>query len=57
MNRIKILAAVAACGLFATPALAQMTNTMGNSIGGMGSGSMMKGSMDNGMNSKCTQCR
>ena len=49
MNSIKILAAVAAFGLFATPAMAQMTNTMGNSMGGMSSGSMDKGMMDKGM--------
>ncbi|MDP9086355.1 MAG: hypothetical protein M3N02_06280 [Pseudomonadota bacterium] len=48
MNSIKLLAAVAALGLFATPALAQSTNTMG----GMSSGSMGKGSMDKGMMDK-----
>ena len=52
MNSIKILAAVAAFGLFATPAMAQMTNTMGNSMGGMSSGSMDKGMMDKGMTNK-----
>ena len=45
MNSIKLLAAVAALGFLATPAMAQMTNTMG----GMSSGSMMKGSMDKPM--------
>ena len=52
MNSIKILAAVAAFGLFATPAMAQMTNTMGNSMGGMSGGSMDKGMMDKGMTNK-----
>lgn len=48
MDRIKLLAAIAAFGIFATPAMSQSTNTMGNSMGGMGSGSMMNGSMDKG---------
>ena len=52
MNSIKLLAAVAALGLFATPAMAQTTNTMGISMGGMSSGSMEKGSMDKGMMDK-----
>ena len=52
MNSIKLLAAVAALGLFATPAIAQSTNNMGNTMGGMGNGSMMMGSMDKGMSSK-----
>lgn len=52
MNSIKLLAAVAALGLFATPAMAQTTNTMGNSMGGMSSGSMDKGMMHKDMGSK-----
>ena len=52
MNSIKLMAAVAALGLFATPALAQTTNTMGNSMGGMSSGSMDKGMMHKDMGSK-----
>jgi len=52
MNGIKLLAAVTAFGLFATPTTAQTTNTMGNSMGNMGSGSMDKGMMDKGMSSK-----
>lgn len=46
MKSIKLLAAVAAFGLVATPAMAQMTSTMGNSISAKGSASMMKGPMD-----------
>jgi len=49
MNSIKLLAAIAALGLVATPAMSQSTNTMGNSMGGMSSGSMEKDSMDKGM--------
>ena len=49
MNSIKLLAAIAALGLVATPAMSQSTNTMGNSMGGMSGGSMGKGSMDKGM--------
>ena len=49
MNSIKLLAAIAALGLVATPAMSQSTNTMGNSMGGMSSGSMDKGMMDKGM--------
>ncbi|MEG3153862.1 hypothetical protein [Sphingomonas sp. RB1R13] len=49
MNSIKLLAAIAALGLVATPAMSQSTNTMSNSMGGMSSGSMGKGSMDKGM--------
>ena len=52
MNSIKLLAAIAALGLVATPAMSQSTNTMGNSMGGMSSGSMGKGMMDKGMGSK-----
>ena len=52
MNSIKLLAAIAALGLVATPAMSQSTNTMGNSMGGMTSGSMGKGSMDKGMMDK-----
>ena len=52
MNIIKLIAAVAALGFFATPALAQTTNTMGNSMGGMTSGSMDKGMMHKNMTSK-----
>ena len=52
MNSIKLLAAIAALGLVATPAMSQSTNTMGNSMGGMSSGSMGKGSMDKGMMNK-----
>ena len=52
MNSIKLLAAIAALGLVATPAMSQSTNTMGNSMGGMSSGSMGKGSMDKGMMDK-----
>ena len=49
MNSIKLLAAIAALGLVATPAMSQSTNTMGNSMGGMSGGSMDKGMMDKGM--------
>ena len=49
MNSIKLLAAIAALGLVATPAMSQSTNTMANSMGGMSGGSMGKGSMDKGM--------
>ena len=49
MNSIKLLAAIAALGLVATPAMSQSTNAMGNSMGGMSSGSMDKGMMDKGM--------
>lgn len=49
MISIKLLAAIAALGLVATPAMSQSTNTMGNSMGGMSSGSMDKGMMDKGM--------
>ena len=52
MNNIKLLAAIAALGLVATPAMSQSTNTMGNSMGGMNSGSMDKGMMDKGMMNK-----
>ena len=52
MNSIRLLAAIAALGLVATPAMSQSTNTMGNSMGGMSSGSMGKGSMDKGMMDK-----
>ena len=52
MNSIKLLAVLAAFGILATPALAQSTNSMGNSMGSMGSGSMMKGSMDKPMMDK-----
>ena len=52
MNSIKLLAAIAALGLVATPAMSQSTNTMGNSMGGMSSGSMDKGMMDKGMMDK-----
>ena len=52
MNSIKLLAAIAALGLVATPAMSQSTNTMGNSMGGMSSGSMDKGMMDKGMMNK-----
>jgi hypothetical protein len=44
MNSIKLLAAIAALGLVATPAMSQ-TNTMGS----MTSGPMDKGMMDKGM--------
>ena len=52
MNSIKLLAAIAALGLVATPAMSQSTNTMSNSMGGMSSGSMDKGMMDKGMMNK-----
>ena len=52
MNSIKLVAAVAALGLFATPAMAQTTNNMGNGMGGMSSGSMEKGMMHKNMDSK-----
>ena len=52
MNSIKLLAAIAALGLVATPAMSQSTNTMSNSMGGMSSGSMGKGMMDKGMMDK-----
>ena len=52
MNSIKLLAAIAALGLVATPAMSQSTNTTGNSMGGMSSGSMDKGMMDKGMMNK-----
>ena len=52
MNSIKLLAAIAALGLVATPAMSQSTNTTGNSMGGMSSGSMGKGMMDKGMMDK-----
>ena len=52
MNSIKLLAAIAALGLVATPAMSQSTNTMSNSMGGMSNGSMGKGSMDKGMMNK-----
>ena len=45
MNSIKLLAAIAAFGMVATPAFAQSTNTMG----GMSNGSMMNGSMEKPM--------
>ena len=48
MNSIKLLAAIAALGLVATPAMSQSTNTMSNSMGSMSSGSMGKGSMGKG---------
>lgn len=48
MNSIKLLAAIAALGLVATPAMSQSTNTMG----GMSSGSMDKGMMHKDMGSK-----
>ena len=52
MNSIKLLAAIAALGLVATPAMSQSTNTMSNSMGGMSSGSMDKGMMHKEMGSK-----
>ena len=52
MKSIKLLAAIAALGLVATPAMSQSTNTMSNSMGGMSSGSMDKGMMDKGMMNK-----
>ena len=52
MNSIKLLAAIAALGLVATPAMSQSTNTMSNGMGGMSSGSMGKGMMDKGMMDK-----
>ena len=52
MNSIKLLAAIAALGLVATPAMSQSTNTMANSMSGMSGGSMGKGSMDKGMMDK-----
>ena len=52
MNSIKLLAAIAALGLVATPAMSQSTNTMGNSMGGTSSGSMERGMMDKGMMDK-----
>ena len=55
MNSTKLLAAIAALGLVATPAFAQTTNTMSNSMGamnGMSSDSMGKDSMDKGMMAK-----
>ena len=52
MNSIKLLAAIAALGLVATPAMSQSTNTMGNSMGGTSSGSMDKGMMGKGMMDK-----
>ena len=52
MNSIKLLAAIAALGLVATPAMSQSTNTMGNSMGGMSGGSMDKGMMEKGMMDK-----
>ena len=52
MNSIKLLAAIAALGLVATPAMSQSTNTMGNSMGSMSSGSMDKGMMNRGMMNK-----
>jgi len=52
MNSIKLLAAIAALGLVATPAMSQSTNTMGNSMSGMSGGSMGKGMMDKGMMDK-----
>ena len=52
MNSIKLLAAIAALGLVATPAMSQSTNTMGNSMGGMSGGSMDKRMMDKGMMNK-----
>ena len=48
MNSIKLLAAIAAFGILATPAIGQSTNTMG----GMSNGSMMSGSMDKPMMDK-----
>ena len=52
MTSIKLLAAISALGLVATPAMSQSTNTMSNSMGGMSSGSMGKGSMDKGLMDK-----
>ncbi len=52
MNSIKLLAAIAAMGLIATPAMSQSTNTMSNSMGGMSGGSMDKGMMHKDMGSK-----
>lgn len=48
MNSIKLIAAVAAFGIFATPAMAQSTNTMGQTM----NGSMMNGSMEKSMSGK-----
>jgi hypothetical protein len=48
MISLKFIAALAAFGILATPAMAQSTNTMG----GMSSGSMMNGSMDKPMMNK-----
>lgn len=48
MNSIKLIAAVAVLGLFATPAMAQTTNTMNHTM----NGSMMNGSMEKGMSGK-----
>ena len=52
MITIKLLAAIAALGLVATPAMSQSTNTMGNSMGSMSSGSMDKGMMHKDTGSK-----
>ena len=48
MNNFKLIAAVAAFGVFATPAIAQTTNTMNHTT----NGSMMQGSRDKDMSGK-----
>ena len=48
MNTFKLMAALT-IGALSSNAMAQMTNTMGNSMGAMGSGPMSNKPMDKGM--------
>ena len=48
MNSIKLIAAVAVLGIFATPAMGQTTNNTNHTM----NGSMMNGSMEKGMSGK-----
>ena len=45
MKTFKMLAALAVIGTLGSPAAAQMTNSMGNSMGNMGTTPMGKGTM------------
>lgn len=45
MKTFKMLAALAIIGILGSPAAAQMTNSMGNSMGNMGTTPMGKGTM------------
>jgi|GEM_PF-2508961 len=55
MRTLKLIAGLALIGALASPAGAQMANSMGNSkgsMGNMGSAPMAKGSMSDGMSSE-----